>query len=158
MISLKHGYLALLLPALIIAPLTRVFNDQPVPTMPSESLYESLSLEKIGQFDAANQGPYTIMGYKSVGCEGSIALLKLERNAEGAHILRYFFHGSQLTYGFVFAGKLHTHFPQAEFTLQRIRQQLQNLTSNHPSSPHQALAYVESGQCGIAEQIANVLP
>lgn len=158
MISLKHGYLALLLPALIIAPLTRVFNDQPVLTTQSEALIENLPLEKLGQFDAANQGPYTIMGYRSVGCEGSIALLKLERNAEGAHILRYFFQGSQLTYGFVFAGKLYTHFPQADFTLQRIRHQIQILTNTQPSSPYQALAYVESGQCGIAEQIAKALP
>ncbi len=116
-----------------------------------------MQLEKVGQFDAANQGPYQVMGFKSTQCEGSIAIVPLERNAEGAHILRYFLSDPDLTFGFVFAGELHTTFPQWAFTLERFKKQLGQFTANPNILSSQALAYAESGHCGIAQQIAKTL-
>lgn len=155
--------LIILIPAVLLAPASRIYKHQStinqVIDQPRSALDVSYpNLTDIGSMPAANQGPYKIRGYQHRLCAGSIALLTLYRNAEGSHILKAIINDEEMSYGVIFNGKVYSHFPQWEFTLQRIKDKF--LLLLYPSqreqntTPHPQ-AFAEKGTCNIAASITN---
>jgi hypothetical protein len=149
----------ILVPAVLLAPASRIYQhhsrvgqqiDQP--TVGSEVDYPNLI--KIGSRAAANQGPYKIRGYQHRSCAGSIALLTLYRNAEGSHILKAMFNDEDMSYGVIYNAKVFSHFPQWEFTLQRISDKFRSLFRPYKGEPTSyPMAFAEKGACNIAESL-----
>ena len=112
------------------------------------------NMTKLGTLKAAQQGPYTISGFRSDSCDGAIALIKLQRNSEGAHILTTIFKTSDTRHGVIFGRNVHNDFPALRFSLNQL---------NHKLLPalkiaydkRQAIAFAESGSCQLAEQLAS---
>lgn len=140
------------------APLTRI--SKAVEPVTTNEIYEANinipNLMKLGTIKATNQGPYAITGYSHLSCQGSIALLPLYRNAEGSHILKRLVTQKESKYGVIFMGKIYNKFPQKDYTLNRIKRGLESLTrarARHQQPP-KVLAFLEVGDCLIAEKVA----
>ncbi|WP_315983405.1 hypothetical protein [Aliamphritea spongicola] len=179
--GLKAPALGLLATALLIAPAIRIteINSTAAATSVAADApvavqgVEGLPVRKLGELSPANRGNYRVSGFAHNTCNGSIALLPLERNAEGAHILENMLdtqisHTSrQVTRGVIFAGKLYPEYPELKVLIRRISFQVSSLSGsiNRIFQPAGALqftaekfpgpvAFVEFGACRIADEIA----
>jgi hypothetical protein len=128
--------------------------------VPSESedfhsQYMSKEFSKLGSFSAANQGPYKVIGYQHNTCEGTIALMPLYRNAEGAVILGRLLNQKEIRKGVILAGEIHPNFPQMSYTIWQIQQSFKRLfNSQYSQAP--LLAFAETGHCKLAEKVVNI--
>lgn len=123
-------------------------------------------LTRLGSFAAANQGPYRITGFRHLNCNGTIAVLPLYRNAEGAYILNRMLktaepgmadvETTELRSGVILAGEIYPQFPQLAFSLLQLKHRVSQLMI-HPSSSPVPLAFAENGPCRIAEKIARTV-
>lgn len=155
--------LIILIPAVFLAPASRIYKHQStinqVIDQPLFALDVSYpNLIDIGSMQAANQGPYQIRGYQHNLCAGSIALLTLYRNAEGSHILKAIINDEEMSYGVIFNGKVYSHFPQWEFTLQRIKDKLRIILSSSQRELNitpRPQAFAEKGTCNIAASLVS---
>ncbi len=140
--------------ALVAAPATRLLKPDALSEQDLSSQIGGIpGLLPLGTKEAANQGPYKIQGFSAVRCDGAIALLPLYRNAEGRHILRPMFSGSQVTEGVIYKGDILSDFPAFRFTLDQIKARTLSLLA--PQSAPQAIAFVESGYCQLANHVAR---
>ena len=112
-------------------------------------------LSQIGRFSAANQGPYNVIGYQHNSCNGTIALVPLYRNAEGAAILSRLIQQKDIRKGVILAGEIHPQFPQLTYTLWQIEQSFKRLF-NHNFSQAPLFAFAETGHCQLAEKVVNI--
>lgn len=110
---------------------------------------------QLGSFAAANQGPYHVTGYRHNHCGGTIALMALYRNAEGATILNKLLGGHNIRSGVILEGIIYPHFPQLTYTFTQIKYKFKNLIKKPPYTPLPVLAFVESGNCKLAEKIVT---
>lgn len=117
-------------------------------------LIQSADLTPLGSFAAANQGPYQITGYQHNSCEGTIAIMPLYRNAEGAAILKRLLKAKEIRSGVILSGKIYPSFPQLTFTILQIKQSFNRLTT-HSQTQQPLLAFAESGRCKLAEKMIN---
>lgn len=143
---------------LILAPLSRVISsltpDQAT-THNDVWIAQHAGLTALGQIQAANQGPYVIRGFRHPTCFGSIALLPLYRNAEGAQILKQMISAQGTRYGVIFQGRLYDQFPQINYTKQKLIKGTQRLLGIEQNASLQIMAFAEQGPCKIAEKLAE---
>lgn len=177
---LNSSAMACLLVALVIAPAIRVTDIAPAITetdsVPVRGL-KNLPISKLGELSPANRGNYRVSGFSHNYCNGSIALLPLQRNAEGAHILENMLDSplsnssEQITQGIIFAGQLYPEYPELKILIKRIHFQFSSVLStvsqladptHLPSLSQntfpQPMAFIEFGQCHIAASIAGNFP
>ena len=151
---MNHYLIALfiLLPAMIIAPATRL--AKPHQAADSVTTIRPIpGLQQVGAFPAANQGPYQITALRHQACEGSIALLPLHRNAEGSAILRQMYTRESVRHGIIFDDRIHARFPQAQFSWHQLKERVfKAVRLEH--QPAQPIAFAEAGQCDLAELVA----
>ncbi|WP_271274202.1 hypothetical protein [Aliamphritea hakodatensis] len=180
-IGLKAPALGLLTTALLIAPAIRITDINSTAATASVAAsapvavqgLDGLPVRKLGELSPANRGNYRVSGFAHNICDGSIALLPLERNAEGAHILENMLStqisgtGRQVTRGIIFAGQLYPEYPELTVLIRRVTFQVSSLfrSISRIFQPVGALppsadifpgpvAFVEFGQCRIADGIA----
>lgn len=140
--------------ALGAAPATRLLKpDAPSDRDWSAEINAIPGLLPLGTKEAANQGPYKIQGFSAARCDGAIALLPLYRNAEGRHILRPMFADTQVTEGVIYKGDILSDFPALRFTLDQVKARTLSLLAPQPAP--QAVAFVESGYCQLADHVAR---
>jgi len=109
---------------------------------------------QLGSFAAANQGPYHVTGYRHNHCDGTIALMTLHRNAEGAAILNKLLGDRHIRSGVILEGVIYPHFPQMTYTYIQIKHKFKKLLQNS-STQFPVLAFAESGSCKLAEKIVT---
>ena len=109
---------------------------------------------QLGSFAAANQGPYHVTGYRHNHCDGTIALMTLHRNAEGAAILNKLLGDRNIRSGVILEGVIYPHFPQMTYTYIQIKHKFKKLIQNS-STQLPVLAFAESGNCKLAEKIVT---
>jgi len=110
---------------------------------------------QLGSFAAANQGPYHVTGYRHNHCDGTIALMTLHRNAEGAAILNRLIGDRNIRTGVILEGLIYPHFPQMTYTFMQIKHQFKKLIRNSVYTQFPVLAFAESGSCKLAEKIVT---
>jgi len=111
---------------------------------------------QLGSFAAANQGPYQVTGYRHNDCDGTIALITLHRNAEGAVILNQLLGDHNLRSGVILEGIIYPKFPQMMYTILQIKHHIKKLIQHSPYKRLPVLAFAESGSCKLAEKIVKL--
>lgn len=111
---------------------------------------------QLGSFAAANEGPYHVTGYRHNHCDGTIAIMPLHRNAEGAAILNRLLGERNVRSGVILEGRIYPYFPQMTYTLVQIKHNFKKLLQYPPHQQLPLLAFAESGGCKLAEKIMTV--
>lgn len=144
---LNKAVICWLLSATLAAPAIRLsLEHNPAENTPDttdlsllEKQLQPLALQKVGELRATNQGDYLIEGFRHNHCPGSIALLPLQRNAEGSHILTNLTaklnpagsgtatSASYSSNGIIFAGRLYSDYPEFTVLYHRFYRQLSTL-------------------------------
>lgn len=146
-----------LIPAILIAPISRLHKNENYVSAEA-SIDKSLTisgLTQINTFQSTNSGPYQVQEFSPKYCDGSILLLPVYRNAEGAHILNHLI-GNQtrkeFEQGIIFQQQIFDQLPQWQFTLFQIKRKLQQwFQIEQKETP--ALIFAEQGQCEIANYL-----
>lgn len=144
----------ILIPAILAAPLSRVYKNQHYVSA-DDNLDYSLKisgLNLVSSFKSTNSGPYRVQEFSPTLCDGSILLLPVYRNAEGAHILKHLIGAEaspDLQQGIIFQQQIYQELPQWQFTLNQTKLKLFQLLQI-PQTDIPALVFVEKGQCNIA--------
>ncbi len=142
-------------PAIKMFKLHLSLSKAPAGLLDFQSQRAFQEFSKLGSFSAANQGPYKVIGYRHNTCEGTIALMPLYRNAEGAAILGRLLNQKDIRRGVILDGEIHPTFPQMTYTIWHIKQSFKRLfDSAHTQAP--LLAFAETGRCKLAEKVVNI--
>jgi len=115
-------------------------QTSPLPTK-KELILSGLSLIK--RITPVNRGNFEILLYQSQNCEGLVALIALEKNAEGAAILAHYLKRPLSDIHFIYKSQIHDQFPAFSYWLGSI---------NPLSAPSHVLAVKEFGLCKLIEK------
>lgn len=147
----------ILIPAILAAPVSRFYKN--IHYVSNEAnLHQSLKitgLTQINAFQSTNSGPYKVQEFSPQYCDGSILLLPVYRNAEGAHILKHLIGDKtdrEFEQGIIFQQQIFDQLPQWQYTLFQVKIKLQKwFKIEQKEAP--ALVFVEQGQCKIAKYL-----
>jgi|GEM_PF-1199273 len=153
----------ILIPAILAAPISRLYKNDNYVTAET-SLNKSLTitgLTQVNAFQSTNSGPYKVQEFSPKYCDGSILLLPVYRNAEGAHILKHLLGDNSLegvkrdiNQGVIFQYQIFEQLPQWQFTVFQAKQKLKQLFKiDQAEIP--ALVFAELGQCQIANYLIS---
>lgn len=157
----------ILVPAITLAPISRFYKTENYASSDevADREIQIKGLKKRNSFQSLNTGPYQIQLFSPNFCDGSIFLLPVYRNAEGAHILRHFieeeflppqlsFADTNLKEGIIFQQKIYQDLPQWKFTLNQVSNKFKQLliAKYQPVPP---FVFAEKGDCNIAQHLTK---
>lgn len=148
--------LLIILPVLISAlglKLVRPSAEALSITPLSSAQLSLLNLKQRQTVRLSPQSDYQLFSYQATGCRGSIALVRLQRNAEGATLLRNSIRNPDTRFGFMLNGEIRPSFPALEYNYRKLMARIFR-HSSAASSGASLFAWAELGQCGLADEIA----
>lgn len=108
-----------------------------------QTLLEGPSLRLIKKVRPVNRGNFQIEFYRPQSCDGFIALIKLNKNEEGAAILAHYLKKPLKEISFIHNAHVYDHFPAIRYWFNSIF---------HSSSRH-VIAVKEYGNCKLIKKI-----
>jgi len=153
----------ILIPAILAAPISRFYKHDNYVSAET-TLNKSLTITgliQVNAFQSTNSGPYQVQEFSPKYCDGSILLLPVYRNAEGAHILKHLITditqenaNRDLNQGIIFQHQIFENLPQWQFTVFQAKQKLKQLFQIKQTEIP-ALVFAELGQCQIANYLIS---
>lgn len=100
-------------------------------------------LTHVKSVQPVNRGAFEIAFYQSPQCDGTLALMALSKNEEGAGILAYYLKRPVTDIEFIYQGKRHQNFPAFAYWLGSL---------NPFSAPTSVYAVAEFGVCDFIQR------
>lgn len=157
MLFLQRLYLILFVISTPLAFALKIQTTPPLETQDTTPSVLTQHLKKQGVFlyvtlAPVNRGNFPIHIYRGTDCIGEIAIILLDKNAEGAAILAHHFQGYTPKIHFIHAGKRTSYFPAFQYWLNRSLNLFWDFSQGALSQTH-VLGVTETGSCSLISRL-----